>query len=277
MINKKKNTKKKNTGGKRNLEQIVNSFKKIIDKPLKQPLEQPLQQPLYKPLYKPFYQPLQQPLQQPLYQPLKSVPFKKVPVEKCKIINIDYNTDYITEKKSLSAPKKYKLDLNMQTSIDAKRFYDIIILAIKNYNDELLKHRYLCFTLKILSTSDNFYIFHVLLFLEHYLKLNNDNYTINKNDKYIILKINNEEYVIKYKYNFFISSIDIKISRKKESDSSLSKSKSSNNNLAEENKSKQNSPNIRSRSKSRSSNKISTNSQSLQSLSSSSFRFNNNS
>lgn len=211
------------------------------------------------------------PQAQQYIQPIRRILPKKT-IERCKIIPVNYSTDYIRNDNILSAPRKYNLSLNMQTSIDAKRFYEIISLALQDYQDELSKNKYVCVTLKILSTSDNYYIFNVLLFLEHYLKKNKEDYTINKNEKYIILKRNNQEYIIKYKYDFFMSSIDIKIGKKRESNTTISKSKSSDNILAKKDKSQRTKSSSLSANKTES-NRVSTGSKKL----SSSFRFSNRS
>lgn len=169
--------------------------------------------------------------QQPLiqYYPLQTQtkqPSVKIPPQKCYVINSDYTEDYIINKKKLLAPSKYDLNLNMQVSIDALRLYDVINYIITNFEKDNKKHKYICTNLKIFSTTDNFYIVKLLLFLENYLKKHNYKYTIDKKRKFIILNYSNEEYIIKYKYIIETNSIDVKIGKKQDTMSPTSRSRS---------------------------------------------------
>jgi hypothetical protein len=153
----------------------------------------------------------------------------KNPNEKCFVRTIDYITDYINYKdKRLKAPRNFNLKLNIQTSIDAKRFYDIILKILTENQKILSNHRYLCTNLNILSTTDNFYLSKVLLFLENYfIKEKFVKYTMDKKKRLIFINYNNEDYIIKYRYDIETNSIDIKMGKKLDNSASLSRSRSS--------------------------------------------------
>lgn len=147
---------------------------------------------------------------------------QKVSQGKCYVINDDITFEDVSKKKLLF-PKKYDEKLTKQISIDASRFYNIISKIINDYDDKLNKFKYVCFNLNILSTTDNFYIFYVLLFLETYLNENKYKFSINKKENLINITYLNQEYIIRYKYDILTNSIDIKVGKKKDTVSSASK------------------------------------------------------
>jgi hypothetical protein len=177
-----------------------------------------------------FIPPRQQFIPQQQFIPPRQEQIKN-PNEKCFVRTIDYVTDYTNYKdKRLKAPRDFNLKLNIQTSVDAKRFYDIIIKILTENQNILSNHRYLCTNLKILSTTDNFYLSKVLLFLENYfIKENNLKYTMDKKKRLIFINYDKEDYVIKYRYDILTNSIDIKMGKKIDTSASLSRSRSSGN------------------------------------------------
>jgi len=147
----------------------------------------------------------------------------------CYIYNPTYSIDYIKNNQLLKYPPKYDKSINLQLSIDAYRFYSIINKIINDADNELNKYKFVCSNLKIFSTTDNFYLINLIIFLQYYFKNANQEANINKKNKIIKLKINDNNYIIQYKYHILTNFIDIKVSKKNNlSSSSIISNKSSN-------------------------------------------------
>jgi hypothetical protein len=173
------------------------------------------------------------------YLPIEKARAKSLSMPKinknCYIYNIDIGKEYTINE--LLFPNKYEKYLNVQVSVDAFRLYQIIMKIMddvikhknnKSYKPELSKFIFVCYSLKILLTTDSNYINRVLTFFKYYLDNKGgykDKYDFNTKTNELKINMDDDnELRVFLTYNKLFGTIDIKIV--KETDKNLSVSRS---------------------------------------------------